>query len=225
MKDKIIAALRASYPGTQAALLDRVADTLAGTVTEETLETITTSDGVKNLLAFFQSETDRRATEASKTAISNYEKQFNLKEGKSLSVSEPPPPITNTPAVITTPAPLATEAEPPLWAKALIEQNNQLKDKIQLIEKGAQKAALMEKVRADMDKKKIPQALLMGRTVEKEEDVDELMKTIEGNYQAVKQEMTNQGVVINVPVTPVPKSTKVEAEIEQWVNNTKSKMK
>ena len=51
------------------------------------------------------------------------------------------------------------------------------------------------------------------------------MKTIEGNYQAVKQEMTNQGVVINVPVTPVPKSTKVEAEIEQWVNNTKSKMR
>jgi hypothetical protein len=41
MKEKLLAALRALFPGTQAALLDRVADTLSGTVTDENLETIT----------------------------------------------------------------------------------------------------------------------------------------------------------------------------------------
>lgn len=143
MRDKILAALRAKYPGTQSALLDRVADTMAGTVTNETLETVASGDGVKNLLAFFQSELDRRTTEAVNTAVSNYEKKHSKKDGKPVA-AEPPKP--------------ADDPTTPEWAKALIKQNKELTAKFQLLEKGAATSGLMDKVKAKLTEKKIPDA-------------------------------------------------------------------
>ena len=199
MKEKILVALRAKYPGTQAALLDRVADTMAGTVTDDTLETITASEGVKNLLAFFQSETDRRTTEA----LTSYEKKHNLKDGK--PVNTPPPPADPDPNT-------------PQWAKDLIKQNNELATKLQSLEKGTVTSGLMDKVKAALTEKKIPEAFLKGRSIEKEEDVNALVTEIEGDYQVVKQAMVNQGVVIDVPASgsAAVNTKKVDADIEAW---------
>lgn len=71
-------------------------------------------------------EADRRATEATKTAVENYEKKHNLKDGKPSS-SEPP----SSPAV----EPSKAE-EAPAWAKALIESNQALQAKVDALEKG-----------------------------------------------------------------------------------------
>ena len=201
MRDKILAALRAKYPGTQSALLDRVADTMAGTVTNETLETVASGDGVKNLLAFFQSELDRRTTEVVNTAVANYEKKHSLKDGK-LVAAEPPKP-TDDPTT-------------PEWAKALIKQNQELTAKFQLLEKGTANTGLMDKVKAKLTEKKIPDAFLKGRVIEKEEDVDKLVTEIEGDFQAVKQTMVNQGVVIDVPVGSTKTAERVDSDIEAW---------
>lgn len=201
MRDKILAALRAKYPGTQSALLDRVADTMAGTVTNETLETVASGDGVKNLLAFFQSELDRRTTEVVNTAVSNYEKKHSLKDGKPVA-AEPPKP--------------AEDPTAPEWAKALIKQNQELTAKFQLLEKGAATTGLMDKVKAKLTEKKIPDAFLKGRVIEKEEDVDKLVTEIEGDFQTVKQTMVNQGVVIDVPVGSTKTAEKVDSDIEAW---------
>ena len=197
MREKLLVALRAKYPGTQAALLDRVADTMAGTVTDETLETVTASDGVKNLLTFFQSETDRRTTEA----LTSYEKKHNLKDGKPIATPPPPPePDPNTPQ----------------WAKDLMKQNQELTNRFQQLEKGAATSGLMERVKAALTEKKIPEAFLKGRTIEKEEDVNALVTEIEGDYNIVKQAMVNQGVVITVPVSGAPAAAKVDADIDAW---------
>ena len=200
MREKLLAALRAKYPGTQAALLDRVADTMAGTVTDETLETVTASDGVKNLLTFFQSETDRRTTEAVNTAVSTYEKKHGLKDGK--LVSNPPTPVE--------------DPNTPEWAKAIAKQNQELAAKLEKLEKGASTSTLMDKVKAAITEKKIPEAFLKGRTIEKEEDVNALITEIEGDYNAVKQTMINQGVVITVPASGAPAAAKVDADIDAW---------
>jgi phenylalanyl-tRNA synthetase alpha subunit len=206
MKEKILAALRAKYPGTQAALIDRVADTMAGTVTDETqIETIISGDGVKNLLTFFQSETDRRATEATKTAVANYEKQHNLKDGKP-STGNPEPP-----------------ADTPEWAKTLIKQNQELAAKVQTLEKGSVTSGLMDRVKAKLTEKKIPGAFLKGRTIEKEEEIETLVSEIETDFQAVRQEMVNQNLVVDVPANPTPASTKVDADIEAWANSGQTK--
>ena len=71
-------------------------------------------------------EADRRATEATKTAVENYEKKHNLKDGKPSS-SEPP----SSPAV----EPSKPE-EAPAWAKALIESYQALQAKVDAFEKG-----------------------------------------------------------------------------------------
>lgn len=71
-------------------------------------------------------EADRRATEATKTAVENYEKKHNLKDGKPSS-SEPPSP----PAV----EPSKAE-EAPAWAKAIVESNKALQAKVDALEKG-----------------------------------------------------------------------------------------
>lgn len=71
-------------------------------------------------------EADRRATEATKTAVENYEKKHNLKDGKP-SNSETP----SSPAV----EPSKSE-EAPAWAKALIESNQALQAKVDALEKG-----------------------------------------------------------------------------------------
>lgn len=197
MREKLLVALRAKYPGTQAALLDRVADTMAGTVTDETLETVTASEGVKNLLTFFQSETDRRTTEA----LTSYEKKHNLKDGKPVATPPANDPDPNTPQ----------------WAKDLIKQNNELATKLQSLEKGTVTSGLMDKVKAALTEKKIPEAFLKGRSsIEKEEDVNALVTEIEGDYNTVKQAMVNQGVVITVPASSAPAAAKVDADIEAW---------
>ena len=71
-------------------------------------------------------EADRRATEATKTAVENYEKKHNLKDGKPSSSETP-----SSPAV----EPSKAE-EAPAWAKALIESNQALQAKVDALEKG-----------------------------------------------------------------------------------------
>ena len=71
-------------------------------------------------------EADRRATEATKTAVENYEKKHNLKDGKPYSPETP-----SSPAV----EPSKAE-EAPAWAKALIESNQALRAKVDALEKG-----------------------------------------------------------------------------------------
>ena len=198
MKTKLIAALRSKYPSTPSALIDRVAETMAGTVTDETLETVTASDGVKNLLAFFQSESDRRATEAVTTAVSSYEKKHNLKDGKTVTADPEPDPNT------------------PQWAKDLMKQNQALTEKFQALEKGTATTGLMDKVKAKLSDKKIPEMFFAGRVIEKEEDVDALVTAIEGDFQQVKQTMVNEGVVIDVPISTQAGAVKVDADIEAW---------
>jgi len=199
MKTKLIAALRFKYPSTPTALLDRVADTMAGTVTDETLETVTASDGVKNLLAFFQSESDRRATEAVTTAVSSYEKKHNLKDGKIVTIETP-----------------TEDPNTPQWAKDLIKQNQALTEKFQALEKGSATTGLMDKVKAKLADKKIPEMFFTGRVIEKEEDVDALVTAIEGDFQTVKQTMVNEGVVIDVPISQSQGAAAVDAEIATW---------
>ena len=62
----------------------------------------------------------------------------------------------------------------------------------------------------------IVEAFLKGRSIEKEEDVYTLVTEIEGDFQAVKQTMVNQGVVIDVPISSVSTAVKVDADIEAW---------
>lgn len=123
MKEQILEALRSKFPGRSAVILGRIADKLAKTAT--TPEQVTTAvEGVTpELIEVIESYGDSRATEASTTAVTNYEAKYGLREGKPTT---PPAPTgegnDNAPKG-------QADGDVPAWASELIEQVAQLKDR------------------------------------------------------------------------------------------------
>lgn len=127
MKQQILTALKAKFVGVSDAILDRVATKLAQTVT--TAEQVQTAvDGV-TFQQVLESYGDSRATQATQTAVHNYETKYGLKDGVKVT-----PPETQTPVIQTVTPPVTPPAggaeAVPAWAQALIESNNSLKNEL-----------------------------------------------------------------------------------------------
>ena len=127
MKQQILTELKAKFVGVSDAILDRVATKLAQTAT--TAEQVQTAvDGV-TFQQVLESYGDSRATQATQTAVHNYETKYGLKDGVKVT-----PPETQTPVIqpVTPPVtPPAGGAETvPAWAQALIDSNNSLKNEL-----------------------------------------------------------------------------------------------
>lgn len=80
---EILGALKTKYVGARETILDRVARNLAKTVTKPE-EVQTAVDGV-TFQQVLDSYGDSRATDATKTAVANYEKKHGLRDGKSVA--------------------------------------------------------------------------------------------------------------------------------------------
>jgi hypothetical protein len=127
-KELVLTSLKAKFPGVSEIIINRIADKLLTTVTTEDAAQAAADE--VTIQQVIDAEADRRATEASRTAIGNYEKKHSLKEGKPVQGGGQ-----------------ATQTEPddkragggtddtPAWAKALIESNKALADKVAGIEK------------------------------------------------------------------------------------------
>lgn len=88
MRELILKALKTKFVGVDAKTLERIADKLCKTVTtEDAVQTAV--DGV-TVTQLMESYGDARANAAQRTAIENYEKQYGLKDGKSIKATNPP---------------------------------------------------------------------------------------------------------------------------------------
>lgn len=126
MKQQILTALKAKFVGVSDAILDRVATKLAQTVT--TAEQVQTAvDGV-TFQQVLESYGDSRATQATQTAVHNYETKYGLKDGVKVTPPEQQPPVSPVTPPVTPPAGGAEAV--PAWAQALIESNNSLKNEL-----------------------------------------------------------------------------------------------
>lgn len=118
MKNKIKDALKTRYTGVADSLLDRIAEKLAKTVTLE--DDITAAvDGAFSLI--LEAYGDTRATESAQTAVRNYERKHNLKDGKQVRSDDGQSADT---------ADKDKAQEQPEWVKALIDSNRQLKARL-----------------------------------------------------------------------------------------------
>ena len=89
MKEKILALLKTKFIGVDDAILDRIATKKAEGVTDEAqLPAIVEGIGFQDVL---QSYGDYRAGDATQTAVRNYEKRHNLKDGKPIERPAPEP--------------------------------------------------------------------------------------------------------------------------------------
>lgn len=127
----ILNALKAKFQGVSDAVLSRIANKLAKTVTSQ--EQVATSVEGVTLQQVIDSYADHRATEAQQTAVHNYESKYGLKDGEKVT------PVTvqqqgGQPTGGQPTQPTAGATETPDWAKQLIEQNNALADRIAKME-------------------------------------------------------------------------------------------
>lgn len=175
MKQKLFEALKTKFIGVDAQILDRIATKKAeGQTDENQITSIVDGISFQDVLTSYG---DFRAGDASKTAVTNYEKKYNLKEGKTIETPQPTP----------TPQPEPPKPDDtPAWAKALIEQNKSLTEKIASIEN---KSTLEQRTAAIQAKAKeygIPESQAKRYSIPEDADLDEYFKD-------AKQDLSNLG--------------------------------
>ncbi|PKP11960.1 MAG: hypothetical protein CVU09_00230 [Bacteroidetes bacterium HGW-Bacteroidetes-4] len=206
MYEKILAHLKTKLPGVQSKFIEGVANTYSKTITDESQIETTLSDGVieglKFTASFAQTEGDRRATEATNTAVKNFRDKYKLDEnGKPISGGGKEPEPNDIQAIVAN------------AVKAAVEP---LQSKLEGFEKKESSQQLYSKLEAKAKDKKIPIQFIKGRTLEKEEDLESVLAEAENDYNAVKQDMINGGVVTEIPGGGSPDSNSVDAAIENW---------
>ena len=132
MKQKILEALKAKFPGVNANVLNRIADKLAKNVTTD--EQVTTAVAVvtQEFIEIIESYGDSRATEAQQTAVHNYETRYGLKDGQKIS-TDGGTSGGQTGGGATVQQQQGTggaQEQVPAWAQALIDSNKKLNERL-----------------------------------------------------------------------------------------------
>lgn len=177
--EQILAALKTKFQGVEDATLQRIASKKSEGVTDESkVNSIVEGISFQDVL---KSYGDYRADGAQKTAISNYEKKHNIKDGKPVEDTKPQQPQTPAP----TPQPKPAE-EVPAWAQSLIDSNKTLSEKL---------AAMDAKTKADIRYQQIdnvaksfgiPEFAYKGKQIADDADLNQY-------FTDLKQEMQNSG--------------------------------
>lgn len=187
--EQILAGLQQKFTGVDTAILTRIAIKKAEGITDETkvnsiVEGISFSD-------VLNSYGDFRAGDASKTAVTNYEKKHNLKDGK---------PVENP-----NPKPEEKKDDVPAWAQALIDSNKSLSDKLTQFETEKAQATRSLQILAKAKEYGIPENYAKRCAIKDDEDLDAYFKDL-------KQEFANDGFKGVTP--PESAEEKIEKESE-----------
>ena len=190
--EQILAGLQQKFTGVDTAILTRIATKKAEGVTDETkvnsiVEGISFSD-------VLNSYGDFRAGDASKTAVSNYEKKHNLKDGK---------PVETTTTTTTTKAEDKPDDMATIIANAVSAAVKPLSDKLAQFETEKSQATRQEQIMAKAKEYGIPENYAKRCAIKDDEDLDAYFKDL-------KQEFANDGFKGVVP----PDTAKKELENE-----------
>ena len=188
--EQILAGLQQKFAGVDTAILTRIATKKAEGVTDET-KVNSIIEGI-NFSDVLNSYGDFRAGDASKTAVSNYEKKHNLKDGK---------PIETT----TTTKTEENKDDVPAWAQALIDSNKSLSDKLTQFETEKAQATRRQQILAKAKEYGIPENYAKRCAIKDDEDLDAYFKDL-------KQEFANDGFKGVTP--PESAEEKIEKESE-----------
>jgi hypothetical protein len=180
MNEKLLKALIAAglNPGLAA-----VFASISKEVKDEEIESIVKIivEGAGNSIA--QAEIDRRVTQAVKTAVENYEKKYNIKDGKPIDETKADPPKTDPPK---DPSGNPKNQE--------IEELKKMVIDLTTVTKGLQQKTLQDerksKIKKALSEAKIPEPLQKYFPEKDYETEDELITAV----TTYKQEMMNVGI-------------------------------
>lgn len=189
MKQKVLEALKAKFTGVSDNVLDRVAAKVASTITSEE-QVATAVEGV-TFQQVLESYGDSRATEAQQSAVKNYEKKYGLKDGAKVKTEQNPEAKKDD-----------NDDDTPAWAKALIEQNKALSEKVSAMEG----AKVIETRRQQLDKvlAKLPENLRSGYKRMSldgfsDEDFQKTLGEVTTEVDGIAQNLKSKGAIMGAP--------------------------
>lgn len=193
MKQKLFEALKAKFSGVDADILDRIATMLAKTVTDESGVTTAVEGVTQEFISVIEGYGDSRATGAQKTAVANYERKHNLKDGvKVTQQQQQQEPPKNTEG----------GDDMPAWAKTLIESNQQLSERLNRLDTERTTTARRQQLAAITDK--LPEALRkpyerMSVDNLKEDEFTQLLSDVTTEVNGIVSGMNAKGAVFGKP--------------------------
>lgn len=198
MKEKILAALKTKFVGVDDAILDRIATKKAEGLTDESqIPAIVEGVSFSYVLTSYG---DFRAGDATQSAIRNYEKKHNLKDGKPIENASP------------NPQPEEKKDDVPAWAQALIESNKALSTELSTLKQEKLQATRQEQILAKAKEYGIPENYAKRCAIKEDEDLDVYFKDL-------KQDFANDGFKgVQAPETPEQKLEKESTEIANMIN-------
>lgn len=206
--EQILAALQQKFSGVDTAILSRIANKKGEGVTDESkVNSIVEGIGFQDVL---NSYGDFRADGAASTAVKNYERKHNLKDGK--PVDEPTPTPTPTPT-----PPKESQDIAKLIAEAVSAAVSPLSDKLTQFEAAKAKETRGEQILAKAKEYGIPDTIAKRYAIPDDADLDSYFKD-------AKQELANAGFNgIPSPESSDAKIEKENASIAKMINEgTKS---
>lgn len=176
--EQILAGLKTKFQGVEDATLQRMASKKAEGVTDESkVNSIVEGISFQDVLTSYG---DYRADGAQKTAVSNYEKKHNIKDGKPIEEPKPQDPLP-------TPTPQSNPTgEVPAWAQSLIESNKTLSEKLAAMDAKTKADERNQQIVAVAKSFGIPEYVYKGKQIADDVDLNQY-------FTDVKQEMQNGG--------------------------------
>ncbi len=176
--EQILAGLRTKFQGVEDATLQRIASKKAEGVTDESkVNSIVEGISFQDVLTSYG---DYRADGAQKTAVSNYEKKHNIKDGKPIEEPKPQDPLP-------TPTPQSKPTEQvPAWAQSLIDSNKTLSEKLAAMDAKTKADERNQQIAAVAKSFGIPEYVYKGKQIADDVDLNQY-------FTDLKQEMQNSG--------------------------------
>lgn len=199
MKKQILEALKAKFQGVSEAILNRIADKLAKTVT--TAEQVATAVEGVTIQQVIESYGDSRATEAQQTAVHNYETKYGLKDG--VKVDDGGGSQGGQQGVVQT---VQTQQQGgdaiPTWAQTLIDSNKALTERLNKMDVDRTTATRKQQLQTVIEK--LPEKLrkayertpVDGLT---EEQFNTLFSEISSEVEGIVNETHVKGAVFGRP--------------------------
>lgn len=197
--EQILAGLQQKFAGVDTATLTRIATKKAEGVTDETkVNSIVEGISFQDVLTSYG---DFRAGDARITAVANYEKKHNLKDGKPIENPEEKKEEKKD----------EKKDEVPSWAQALIDSNKSLSEKLTAYETEKAQAQRNSQISAVAKKYGIPDFMLKDRNIPDNTDLDTYFKDM-------KQDMSNSGFQFSkAPETADQKRDKEAIEFAKMI--------
>lgn len=189
MKKEILDALKAKFEGVSEAILNRIAEKLAKTVTKSE-DVATTVEGV-TFQQVLDSYGDSRATEAQQTAVRNYEQKYNLKDGKAKEGGKPDEPKEQP-----------KNEDTPAWAQSIIESNKALTERLNKLETERTSNSRRKELNAIVEK--LPENLRkpyerMAIDTLTDEEFSTLKSDVESEVTSISNDLQARGAVFGQP--------------------------